>query len=148
MNQDPGTRTTPHPTPNPTLVIRALVDPVVETHGFAATSRYVEACWLPVLGPTATWAYRRLGSLAEVHPDGANVDLVDLALSLGLGEGLGKNSLLWRALARLVTFGVARWEGDVLAVRRRVAPLPERQVSRLSASAARAHEQLTRRPRP
>lgn len=148
MNQDPGPRSAPDPPPHPTLVVRALIDPVVEAHGFPATSRYVETVWLGVLGPTATWAYRRLGSLAEVHPDGATVDLVDLALSLGLGEGLGKNSLLWRALARLVSFGVARWEGDVLAVRRRVAPLPERQVSRLSASAARAHVQLARRTRP
>ena len=104
--------------------------------------------WLGVLGPTASWAYRRLGSLAEVHPDGATVDLIDLAHSLGLGEALGKNSLLMRALARLVNFDVARWEGDVLAVRRRVAALPERQVSRLSASAVRAHVQLTGCPRP
>ncbi|HEV2071917.1 MAG TPA: hypothetical protein VGR26_19210 [Acidimicrobiales bacterium] len=27
----------------PTLVVRALVDPVVEAHGFAPTSHYVEA---------------------------------------------------------------------------------------------------------
>ena len=148
MIQDPGARSAPQPTPSTTLVVRALVDPVVEAHGFAATSRYVETVWLGVLGPTATWTYRRLGSLAEVRPDGATVDLVDLAQSLGLGEGLGKNSLLMRALARLVNFDVARWEGDVLAVRRRLAPLPERQVSRLSASAARAHVQLTGRPRP
>ena len=132
---------------HPTLVVRALVDPVVEAHGFAPTSPYVEHCARGIWGPTATWTYRLLGRLAEVHPEGARVDLVDLARSLGLGEGLGKNSLMMRALDRLVAFGVARWEGDVLAVRRRVAPLPERQVARLSASAARAHAHLTRRPR-
>lgn len=52
-----------------------------------------------------------------------------------------------RALARLVNFGVARWEGEVLMVRRRLPPLPERRVARLSASAARAHAHLTGRPR-
>ena len=38
MDQDLSTRGALHPT----LVVRALVDPVVEAHGFAATSRYVE----------------------------------------------------------------------------------------------------------
>jgi hypothetical protein len=120
---------------------------VVDELGFRPTSRYVETCWLGVLGPTATWAYRRLGSLAEVHPEGAVVDLADLALSLGLGEGTGRNSLMARALGRLVNFEAARWEGEVLAVRRRLPSLPERRVARLSASAARAHAHLTGRPR-
>lgn len=105
-------------------------------------------CWTPILGPSALLSYRRLGLLVEAHPEGVGVDLADLARSLGLGAGLGKNSLMMRALHRLVAFGVARWEGDVLAVRRRLAPVPERQVAaRLSASAARAHAHLTRRPR-
>jgi len=129
------------------ITVRALVDPVVDELGFGPTSRYVETGWLGILGPTATWAYRRIGSLAEVHPEGAEVDLADLALSLGLGEGMGKNSLMARALARLVNFEVARWEGEVLVVRRRLPPLPERRVARLSASAARAHAHLTGRPR-
>lgn len=62
---------------------------MVDELGFGPTSRYVETCWLGILGPTATWAYRRIGSLAEMHPEGAEVDLADLALSLGLGEGMG-----------------------------------------------------------
>ena len=144
MDQDLSARGALHPT----LLIRALVDPVVEAHGFTPTSHYVEACWTPILGPSAVVAYRRLGLLVEARPEGIAVDLVDLARSLGLGEGLGKNSLMMRTLDRLVRFGVARWEGDALAVRRRLAPVPERQVAaRLSASAARAHAHLTRRPR-
>jgi hypothetical protein len=138
------TETAPSPQP-PKITVRALADPVVDELGFAPTSRYVEVCWLGILGPTATWAYRRLGSLAEVHPEGTSIDLADLALSLGLGQGTGKNSMVARALGRLVSFNVARWEGEVLAVRRRLAPLPERRVARLSASAARAHAHLTGR---
>jgi hypothetical protein len=103
-------------------------------------------CWLPVLGPTATWAYRRLGSWAEFNADGVQVDLTDLAVSLGLGEGLGRHSLLARALDRLVRFDAARWTGNELQVRRALAPLPERLASKLSYSAYRLHQEYTRRP--
>ncbi len=46
----------------PEITVKPWVDPVVEAHGFSPRSPYVETCWLPVLGPTATWLYRRLGS--------------------------------------------------------------------------------------
>ena len=35
-------------------------DPVVDSVGFDVRSNYVELFWLNVLGPTATWALRRL----------------------------------------------------------------------------------------
>jgi hypothetical protein len=101
-------------------------------------------CWLPVLGPTATWLYRRLGSLVVVHSDGYDVNLLDLATSLGLGTGLGRNSPLVRALDRLAHFEVIRGSGSVLLVRRALAPLPERHVRRLSASARQAHHEAAR----
>ncbi len=72
----------------------------------------------------------------------AAVDLVDVAVSLGIGEGTGRNSVLARALGRLVRFGVAEWRGDVLAVRRALAPLPARQLARASYSARKAHERI------
>ena len=101
-------------------------------------------CWLPVLGPTATLMYRRLGSWAEHNPDGVQVDLTDLSVSLGLGEGLGRNSLVARALGRLARFDVAAWRGDQLAVRRALPPLPLRHQSRLSYTASMLHEQFVR----
>jgi len=122
-------------------------DEIIETLGFGPRSMYVEMCWLPVLGPTATFLFRRLGSWAEFNPDGTTVDLTDLAVSLGLGEGLGKHSMLGRALGRLVHFDTARWGGGELQVRQALPPLPLRHVSRLSYSAYRLHEEFTRRPR-
>jgi hypothetical protein len=123
------------------VTVRAWIDPVVEALGFEPESRYVECCWLGVLGPTATWLYRRLGVRVTAEPAGSPVDLVDLSVSLGLGEGLGRNSHLAKALARLVRFGIIRWEGDAVAVRRRLAPLSQRLATHLSWSARRVHEE-------
>ncbi|MDQ6741278.1 MAG: hypothetical protein M3021_13190 [Actinomycetota bacterium] len=120
------------------------IDEVVEAHGYGPRSMYVETCWLPVLGPTATWIYRRLGSWVEANPDGLEIDLVDLSVSLGLGEGLGRHSLLAKSLGRLARFGAVDWRGEDLAVRRALAPLQERNAQRLSYSARRLHEEFTR----
>jgi hypothetical protein len=102
----------------PTIDVQPLADELVEAHGFGPRSTYVEVCWLPVLGPTATWLYRRLGSWTELFPDGLHVDLVDLAVSLGLGEGLGRSSRLAKGLERLSHFDAVRWSGSELQVRR------------------------------
>lgn len=128
------------------LRISPLVDPVVEAHGFGPQSTYVEFCWLPVLGPSATWAYRRLGAAVAGRPTGERlpVNLVDLARSIGLGENLGRNSTLGRTLDRLVQFGVAAWWGeDTLVVRRALAPLSARQLARLSHTPRVMHSRLT-----
>lgn len=130
----------------PELRIRPWIDELVESLGYGPRSMYVETCWLPVLGPTATWLYRRLGSWAEYNDDGLMLDAVDLAVSLGLGEGLGKNSMLAKALDRLVRFDVARWSQDELQVRRALPPLPERLAKGLSYTTRRLHEGYTQRP--
>lgn len=54
----------------------------VDTYG--AFSAYVETFWLPLIGPTATWCYRRLASLAENYPDGCIIDESELAGQLGV----------------------------------------------------------------
>jgi hypothetical protein len=130
----------------PQLELRAWVDHVVEAHGFNPRSQYVEVCWGGILGPTATMLYRRLGTWAEAQPEGSQLDVIDLAVSLGLGEGLARNSLITKAIGRLVRFGTSRWEGEALAVRRALAPLPEAQARRLSYSTRRLHEKLTQWP--
>ena len=131
------------------IKVTPLVDTLVEAHGFRPDSIYVEYCWLGVLGPTSTFAYRRLGLIAAATPAGseAPVDLVDLAVSLGLGEGTGRNSLMARALRRLVQFGAAEWRGDALAVRRALAPLTVRQLGRLGFTARAMHHRITEQHR-
>ena len=130
----------------PELAILPWRDEVIETLGYSARSMYVEMRWLPVLGPTATWLYRRLGTWVETNPEGVTVDLSDLTVSIGLCEGLGPNSLMARALHRLTRFDVARWEPGALQVRRALPPLPVRHARKLSYTVYRYHEACTQHP--
>jgi hypothetical protein len=92
--------------------------------GFAATSAYVEALWLPVLGPSATWALRRLAAFLAASPS-CPVDLAVLGRSIGLGSGTSRHSVIAVALGRLVQFDIARWDGSRLAVRHLLPPVPD-----------------------
>lgn len=138
--------TSASPTLPETVELRAWLDPVVERHGFGPCSTYVEACWLPLLGPTATWAYRRLGQLVLVEAGSVEVDLVDLAQSLGLGTSLTRHSKLARALGRLARYEVVRGWSSQLAVRRALPALTVAQLGRISPSARAIHIRLTGHP--
>jgi hypothetical protein len=98
-------------------------------------------CWLGILGPSTTLLWARLARLCAAEPN-TGVDVVDLAISLGLGEGLGPNAPLPRSLVRLVQFGCAHRAGETFAVRLALPHLTRRQLERLSWSARRAHEYL------
>ena len=88
-------------------------------------SRYVELYWLGIIGPSTTWLLRRLTYGLEVHGDGFDLHLPETARSLGLGDKMGKNSPFRRALARLITFELARPHGPGgLAVRQPSRPCP------------------------
>ena len=144
------------PTP-PRLTVVARPDPVTEAHGHRPGSAYIEAVWLGVLGPSATWAWQRLARIATTRP-GATIDSVDLATSLGLGDSLGPNAAISRTLARLVAFDAAQYRADkygadIIAVRVALPDLATRRTARLSPSARLAHERLahthqTARPAP
>ena len=123
------------------IVVVDWQDPIVEALGHHPESPYIEYVWLSVLGPATVWAYRRLSCLAATAP-GSRVDLVDLAVSLGLGESLGPNAPMARTLARMVQFGCAQRAGETFAVRLALPDVPARQLTRLSWSARQAHEQL------
>ncbi len=127
----------------PEVIVRPWSDPLVEAHGFDPLHPYIEFCWTARLGPTATLLYRRLGVAVINNPDGREFDLVELATSLGLGEGLGRHSLLAKAMSRLCRFEAARWQSDGYAVRRALAPLPARELFRVSESARHAHRAIT-----
>lgn len=119
-------------------------DSVIDKTGFSPTSAYVETCYLPVLGPTATWLYRRLGSWAALEADVFTVDALDLAKSVGVAESVAKNSPLVRSIGRLAQFGAAEWTGEELAVRTSLPRLPERWVERfLPPSAMAFHREVT-----
>lgn len=113
----------------------------MERLGHRPGSPYVEFVWLGVLGPSTTFAWQRLARQAAAMSS-SNVDVVDLSLSLGLGEDLGRNAMVSRTLARLVAFDAARRHDETLAVRLALPDLPARRLSRLSHSARFAHERF------
>lgn len=122
------------------LPVVPLVDTVVESLGYEPESGYAETYWLPVIGPTALWALRRLTRWLEDAPDGYPLALAPFARELGLGDGVGRGSPVVRSLARLVCFGLAEIRGGQLMVRRSVPPLARRHVQRLPAHLAAEHQ--------
>lgn len=124
------------------LRIVPLIDSVIESVGHDPRSIYAETYWLPVIGPSALWALRRLSAWADADAAGVDVALPDLAHELGLGGGTGRNSPVIRTLARLVVFELARIDGcnDALAVLRAVPPLARRHLLRLPAHLVERHQ--------
>jgi hypothetical protein len=111
--------------------------------GFELTHPYVEHCWAPIVGPSATLLLRRL-PLLWMDEAPARVATGDLARSLGLGAGVGVNSRLGHTLDRLARFGLA--SGDrkpgVLEVYTHVPPLRPHHLARLPEWSRRTHDQL------
>jgi hypothetical protein len=116
-----------------------LDDPVVDGLGHDPDSPYSETYWLPVIGPTALWALRRLNRWLEAAPRGYPLPLAPLARELGLGDGTGRSSPVVRSLARLICFGLAEIRGGQLMVRRKVPPLAQRHIRRLPDHLAEQH---------
>ena len=125
-----------HPTPEiqfdqPTLMIVPWHDPVVDAIGHDVRSTYVELFWLNVLGPSATWALRRLVSGLDSYPLGYELDLGETASALGLSYSRGTSNTFVRALQRCVLFGASQPLPEGLAVRRRMPPVAARHLARM-----------------
>lgn len=114
------------------LFVRPWSQPVLPP-SFYPASLYIEYCWLPIFGPSTTWLYRHLGQLVITHPGGVLVDLPELALEHGLGHSTGRHGPLTRSLLRLVKFGAATTEDDILLVRPKLPAVPDRHLVRLTA---------------
>ena len=123
-----------------TLHIRPWPDDIIDSMGFDPRSSYVENFWLSVLGPSTTWLLRRVVAGLDREPDGYPISLADTARSLGLSDRGGRSSPFVRAISRTIKFELATPEGpEVLAVRRKVPPLNQRQVDRLPPALQVAH---------
>lgn len=127
------------------LFVRPWLEPVPPPT-FCPTSHYVEYCWLPVLGPSTSWLYRHLGLTVAAHPKGVLIDLLDLALDHGLGHSTGRHGALARSLGRLVRFGAATTEDDMLLVRPGLPALPAGQLLRLTPQLQLTEAHLRVRP--
>lgn len=131
-----------------TLRLVPWPDPSLERVGHRPGSPYVEACWVSVIGPSATWAWQRLARQAVSHP-GSPVEVAELSASLGLGTPHGRNATIYRTLTRLASFGAATPGPDgTLAVRTALPDLAARHLSRAPQSVRAAHHALTGRHLP
>ena len=123
------------------LAIRAWPNPVVDARGFAPTSAYVEWAWLPILGPGATGVYRRLATGLDASPEGYELEIDELSRSSGMGSGESCHSSIFSVTARLVAFGLARWEDKAtLAVLRKAPPLASGRVRSRGAGVSAVHD--------
>ena len=124
-------------------VVRVVAwdDVLLDQFGHDPRSPYVEKFWLGVLGPSATWLLRAVAHRFDDEPEGFTIDLRDTARALGIGARGGANGALYRTLERILSFGFAQYtDHDVLAVRRRMAPLTRRQQQRLTPALQLEHD--------
>lgn len=130
-------------TTSATLKIVPWIDPIVDEKGFPVHDPYIEMFWLPVLGPTATWLYRRMVSGVLVEPSGFIVNMDELARGIGVAYTPGRHNPFARALHRCTMFGaaqqVATHPEHTVAVRRFLPLLPHRHLSRLPEPLQVAH---------
>jgi len=134
--------------PTTTFAVESWSDPVIDQLGHDPRSAYVEAFWLPILGPSSVWLLRRLADGLDRNPEGFELDLIDTAQSLGVGMRGGRNAPLLRTFERCCRFGAARMHGPTsLMVRRRLAPLTRAQTERLPQSLQARHDVWLRQPR-
>lgn len=126
------------------LRVTAWVDPIVDSRGHPIDDPYIEMFWLPVLGPTATWLYRRLvaGVLGDTT-EFIDIDMADLARSIGVAHTAGRHNPFARALQRCVMFGavqnIAILPVHTIAVRRFLPTLAHRHLQRLPEQLQIAH---------
>ena len=126
------------------LIVHAAGHPVpaVNRAGFPLDHPYIERCWAPILGPSSILLLRRMPDLWKQSTTVA-VPLDELATSLGLGHGTGRNSPIWRTLDRVVRFRFAEWSGErELDVYTEAPPLSARHIDRVPDSTWARHEQL------
>lgn len=131
------------------LTVIPWPDPVIDKRGIDPRSLYFEWCWLPVIGPTAGWVYLRLltlldGDVALDLPPGNTVALTELATWMGLGLKQDSTQTRARLLGRIEGFGLARVDGDTIAIRRKLPWLSRGQLDRLPPSLHVVHYQLLR----
>jgi hypothetical protein len=155
----PGTPATPATPASPTLsapkvpahvlTARTVVvvpwdDPVVERVGHDPRSTYAELFWLSVFGPTSLWLLRRIVTGFDEYPGGYELDMEQTAGCLGLTFAVGAANPFARAVHRLTMFGGAQDVSGGIAVRRRLPPVPARQLRRMPPHLQQAHEAWTR----
>lgn len=123
----------------PQLHLEAWPDAVVEQVGHDPRGAYAHEFWLPLLGPSSLLVTRKLLDRMEAAGGRCTIDTAELAVSVGLGASVGRNSRIATTFARLAGFGLlhvgpTRDDDAAVAVRTAWAPLSRSQALRLPPS--------------
>lgn len=107
---------------------------------------YRRRWWLPVIGPTATCVLNHLAAASDGTSSWQVTAAPELAVSLGLGKGTGKNSPLIRSIDRLTRFGFGYWDVEpgqgcdpCVSLYRTVGLVPQRSVAKWPTRLQQAH---------
>ena len=95
----------------------------------------------PILGPSAIVLARHVARTWGDTPVGYLADLTTLGHHLGLGRGGGRYKVT-QTLARLASFGVARYDGSAFYLRTDWPHVPAERLDRLPAQLRLQLEQL------
>jgi hypothetical protein len=109
--------------------IEALEPRHVDT--IPAFDPYVETFWLPTVGPSCVFLYRRLVLWLEGEPGGLTIDVEQTGKMLGLHGGVGKNAVIMRTFSRLAEFHLVEEDGWLVRVHTMLPHLTTRQIERL-----------------
>ena len=125
------------------LEIVGWVDPVVDAVGFPPHHPYVELLWLPILGPSTTWLYRRLATSPAEHGPRHRPHRARRVASDSACDRRDSTDPTIPAPRRPVR---ARFRHGPLAVRTTAPPLSQRQLDRLAPRPASRSPVPHRRP--
>ena len=125
----------------PSIEVVPIRNPILEALGHHPTSDYGEQFWLPVIGPSALWAHRRLTAGFGNGQSSYRLDIATLGREIGLGAGTGRHSPVIRTLTRLVDFHLAEIIDGRLGVQTMLPPLTRRQAARLPEHLAARHRE-------
>lgn len=117
----------------------------VRQAGFPLDHPYIEECWSSALGPSSVLLLRRMPVLwRDSMP--AEIELGELAASIGLSRGIGPNSPVHRTIDRLARFRFAeRSGGHDITLFTEAPPLPRSLLQRAPQWTRDRHEQLLSR---
>ena len=115
------------------LVIEPFVDTLEEPHWMRADGDDLLKFVTPILGPTATLIVHRAASYFAQGDTWLQFDILDLALTFGLGSQLSRHAPLSRAIERIDRFGFGQLDmrTPTLRVRTAIPPIPRRQAERI-----------------
>jgi hypothetical protein len=117
-------------------------DELTAEFGHDPRSAYAERFWLSIVGPSAMWLLRTIAYGFDDKPMGYDMDMLQVARTLGLGDRVGRHSPVQRAIERLCHFEVARIRGGVTLVCRPMLPwLDDRRINNLPEQLKGEHQQ-------